>query len=161
VKTAAEEKQAEEAAAVRPAAEEIGLATGETEEAAVERREEAAVERRKEAAVERREEVALAAAALVVAGLQGGAVAVEGWPVVQESSAAGPVAGSAAPLGAVRGEADVEGADVEGADAEEADVPAVVLQERCHRPGRSSEDVCRRRNTFRRLGRMSVPEIKN
>jgi hypothetical protein len=24
----------------------------------------------------------------------------------------------------------------------------------------SSEDVCRRRNTFRRLGRMSVPEIK-
>jgi hypothetical protein len=25
----------------------------------------------------------------------------------------------------------------------------------------SSEDVCRRRNTFRRLGRMSVPEIKN
>ena len=148
MKTAAEEKQAEEAAAVRPAAEEIGLATGETEEAAVETRE--------EAAVERREEVALAAAALAVAGLQGGAVAVEGWPVVQGSSAAGPVAGSAAPLGAVRGEADVE-----GADAEEADVPAVVLQERCHRPGRSSEDVCRRRNTFRRLGRMSVPEIKN
>jgi len=106
--------------------------------------------------VERREEVALAAAALAVAGLQGGAVAVEGWPVVQGSSAAGPVAGSAAPLGAVRGEADVE-----GADAEEEDVPAVVLQERCHRPGMSSEDVCRRRNTFRRLGRMSVPEIKN
>jgi len=156
VKTAAEEKQAEEAAAVRPAAEEIGLATGETEEAAVETREEAAVETREEAAVERREEVALAAAALAVAGLQGGAVAVEGWPVVQGSSAAGPVAGSAAPLGAVRGEADVE-----GADAEEADVPAVVLQERCHRPGMSSEDVCRRRNTFRRLGRMSVPEIKN
>jgi hypothetical protein len=25
----------------------------------------------------------------------------------------------------------------------------------------SSEDVCRRRNTFRRRGRMSVPEIKN